>query len=212
MVTSPASFSSGWTKGKTFATYGVLRSGKPLWPYSESQLGFNPEQDGPIVAASTLVSRDGPWKAVWDRFCEAPSRYPHVPQRIRSVEPPKDNLLWYADREGTFEAWPQWNDEQEGLLRNALLDPANKPPHEARAQLLELEAQHSRRRHTVWADIGEAPLALAMEPLSQLARATETGLNAGTIEDVVAGYTRGRMASGRRCLTGHGSSSQPAGY
>lgn len=56
----------------------------------KSQLGFNPENDGPLKAASLLAARKGPWENVWSRFREAPSRYATLPSLIRKTSPPMD--------------------------------------------------------------------------------------------------------------------------
>lgn len=154
----------------------------------QSQWGFNPETEGPIGAATKLASREGPWNAIWDRFREAPSRYPGIPVRIRSAEPPRSTILWLTDDDGRFDGWPQWNDEQEEALRQALLGLETKTREEVRTQLLELERQHGRRRQAVWAQLGDAALAQALEPLSELAAITQIGLDAGTIDDLVTGY------------------------
>ena len=46
------------------------------------------------------------------------------------------------------------------------------PAHEARKKLLEIEERHGRRRSLVWAELGEAPLAYALESLATLAQVT----------------------------------------
>ncbi len=48
----------------------------------KSQLAFNPETDGILEGAARLAVYEGPWKAVWDRYCEAPRRYPGIPDQI----------------------------------------------------------------------------------------------------------------------------------
>lgn len=65
---------------------------------------------------------------------------------------------------------------------------ANIPPHEARAKIKELEKQHGRRRSLVWAELGDAPLACAAEHLATIAEITKSGLAAGSVEDLAAGY------------------------
>jgi len=39
----------------------------------KSQLGFNPREEGVLSGAEKLAIHEGPWKAVWERFCEAPA-------------------------------------------------------------------------------------------------------------------------------------------
>lgn len=151
----------------------------------KSQLGFNPQNEGVLAGAAKLATRQGPWHAVWKRFCEAPKRYPTIPAQIRKFQFPAFDLFTDIDAAG---GWPQWNEAQEGDLRQALKTLGRVASHEARKTILELEKQHGRRRQLVWAELDEAPLALALEPLSILAETAGNGLAAGTPEDLAAGY------------------------
>jgi hypothetical protein len=151
----------------------------------KSQLAFNPQNEGVLAGAAKLASRQGPWLAVWDRFCEAPKRYPSLPAQIRKCQLPAFDLFADIDTAG---GWPQWNEAQEGDLRQALMGLGNVPSHESRKTILELENQHGRRRQLVWAELDEASLVLALEPLSILAETTKNGLAAGTVEDLAARY------------------------
>ena len=45
----------------------------------KSQLAFNPRNEGVLAGATRLANHKGPWLAVWERFCEAPMRYPNIP-------------------------------------------------------------------------------------------------------------------------------------
>ena len=149
----------------------------------KAQFAFNPELDGPLVAATKLATHDGPWQPVWDRFCEAPNRYANIPSRIRQTSMPRDMFM---DKTG----WPQWNQEQEDILRRDLASLGGMPTHEARDQIVVLSPRHSARRDLVWADIGEAPLALALEHLRVVAEVTNDHLASGTIDDLESGYTQ----------------------
>ena len=151
----------------------------------KSQLAFDPQNDGVLVGAAKLADHSGPWQGVWERFCEAPTRYPGIPSQIRKCKTPVFDL--FADTQSAG-GWPQWNEEQEaGLLRD-LLAIAQVPPHEGRKKLLTLEKRHGARRALVWAELGEAPLAQAAEHLAVLAEITTDSLAAGTVEDMAAGY------------------------
>lgn len=152
-----------------------------------SQLGFNPQEQGVLSAASKLATREGPWQGVWERFCEAPQRYPNIPLRIHKCRPPRENMLWLMGGD-TFSGWPQWNDDQEKILHDQLVSLTNETPAEARKILMRLEKEHGYRRSSVWAELGKAPLAMALEHLSILAHITGTGLDAGQIEDLQSGY------------------------
>ena len=151
----------------------------------KSQLAFNPQNDGILTGATRLANHEGPWHAVWERFCEAPMRYSNIPAQIRRCEPPAFDL--FSD-ETTAGGWPQWNDDQENNLRRAFIALAKVPAHKARAKIEALEHQHRGRRALVWAELGEAPMARALKHLSIIAEITKSGLAAGSVDDLAAGY------------------------
>ena len=151
----------------------------------KSQLAFNPQNEGVLAGAAKLAAQEGPWHAVWERFCEAPKRYPNIPSRIRQCAMPPPNLF---ANETTHGGWPQWNDQQEKRLNQELHALKDIPAHGAREKLLELEKSHGRCRSLVWAELGEAPLAVALEHLAVLADVTKTNLAAGTVDDLASGY------------------------
>ncbi|MBF0155355.1 MAG: BREX-1 system phosphatase PglZ type B [Magnetococcales bacterium] len=145
------------------------------------RLGFDPDNDGPLGGAARLAAHEGAWRAVWDRFCEAPKRYPHIPALIRKTTTPR---LLFADLSG----WPQHNDQEERSLRGDLLPLETWTPHKIRQRLQELETRHGGRRAWVWAELGESPLALALSHLLALAEASKTSLASGTVEEMAASY------------------------
>ena len=154
---------------------------------SKSQLAFDPEKEGLLTGAQKLAEHEGPWRPVWDRFCEAPRRYPGLPTRIRQCRAPDDTIFWQTDAE-RYEGWPQWNDDQEKSLRSELSGLANYPAHQARDKIIELEKRHCVRRKMVWAELGHSPLAMALKYLAVLSRTTANTLAAGKPDDLVAGY------------------------
>ena len=153
----------------------------------KSQLAFNPQNEGVLAGSTKLANHEGPWHAVWERYCEAPKRYPNIPAQIRKCRPPSDTIFWHMG-DGSFDGWPQWNDDQEKNLQRDLMALAKAPAHEARAKIKELEKQHGRRRSLVWAELGDAPLACAVEHLATIAEITKSGLAAGSADDLAAGY------------------------
>ena len=161
----------------------------------KSQLGFNPEDEGTISGAAKLAAHEGSWKPVWERFCEAPKRYPNIPTLIREkCKPPKGKLFWHTG-ESPVEGWPQWNEEQENKLRKELELLNNLPPHEARKKIEDLEKQHGSRRSLVWAELGEASLALTLEHLLVLASTTSNPLTVGTLDELAAAYRNSGWAA-----------------
>ena len=151
----------------------------------KSQLAFNPASDGALDGATRLANHEGPWQAVWDRYCEAPERYPTIPERIRMCQPPPFDSPADARTAG---GWPQWNETQEGGLRLNLRALAQVPAHEAREKIKKLERQHGCRRSLVWAELGDAPLANAVKHLATLAEVSQSGFSAGSLDDLATGY------------------------
>lgn len=160
----------------------------------KSTLKFDPEKEGILTGASKLVSQDPAWTPVWDRFTEAPNRYPNIPNRIRGCSPIKD-MAWWNPGKKDFIKWPQWNEDQEKILQEELKTLDKLAPHEARIKIMDLEKDHGARRNLLWAELGEAPLAKVMEPLLVIAKITQKPLAAGSIHDMSTGYQdRGWLA------------------
>lgn len=151
----------------------------------KSNFVFSPEKNGVLTAAEKLAIHDGPWKSVWDRYCEAPSRYLFIPDLIKRCKKPDFGL--FAD-EKTCGGWPQWNEDREGDLRKDLLSLENLPEYEARKKILALEKDHKGRRSLVWAELGMSPYVVALEGLSKIAEITSNSLAAGTENDIADGY------------------------
>jgi len=154
---------------------------------SKTKYGFDPETDGDLVAGERLGLREGPWQAVWRRFAEAPANYPHLPDLLRRAKP--TNLM--GGLFDTTSCWPQDNAAMEKALHGSLADMSNLLPAAARKAIRELERQHAQRREWVWAKIGLAPLAFALQYLAALAEATEISLAGATPEELATSYTAG---------------------
>jgi hypothetical protein len=148
---------------------------------TRSQMGFDPSKEGQLSAAEKLAGHEGPWSPVWQRYMEAPTRYPAIPSLIERC-PPSSDL--FADQSG----WPQLNASKERELQSALKKLANLAPHEARKRVRELDQEHGERRSWVWAQLGQSPLAGAVGELSEVARVCEQSIAVQTIEDMVAIY------------------------
>lgn len=152
-----------------------------------SQLGLDPKTAGVLTGAEKLAGRQGPWCAVWERFCEAPQRYPNIPDTLRKCQMPSFDLLSDISTKG---AWPQWNDSEEDALRQNLLALGTSTDTQARTALKELEKVNSARRTLVWAEMGQAPLARSLKHLAVLAEITRQSLAGGTLDDVESSYTK----------------------
>lgn len=172
--------------GDAFQTTRGANEWKAFVEVCKSQLAFNPQRDGVLAGASKLAMREGPWHAVWERYSEAPKRYPNIPSRIRQCKPPDIGLFESAQER--LVGWPQWNDEQEKALQHDLFALASLPAHEARKRIVELEKRHAHRRELVWADLGDSPLSMALKHLALMAEISKTGLTAGTVDDLQSAY------------------------
>lgn len=149
-----------------------------------STFRLDPQEAGPAAVAEQLGLREtDAWELAWQRFVEAPDQYPGVPEKLRAARPAKDLGLFAKP-----ESWPQDNEAAEETLRRDLLDIRNTQPSEARTRLRSLETEHGRRRTWVWARLGQAPLAMALEHLAALAKHTERALGGGTSIEIGRQY------------------------
>lgn len=147
----------------------------------KNQLQFDPEKKSPSDAARALMEGTGKFQEVWHRFREAPKLYPGVSQLLREYSG-QLKLGFNPERD------PRSNDEAEQRLRKELGEIANLPHEKAIQQVLALEAAHGVRRGWVWAQLGESPLAAALEPLSRLATACSTTLGGATLAAMAEAY------------------------
>ena len=151
----------------------------------EGYYDFHPDKDSPVTVAEKLGHQEGNWSTVWQRFAEAPASYSTVPDRLREAKP--QMTLPLLDRS---ESWPQNNETEEASLRNALLGLSDLDPDAARRKILELEQNHSERRSWVWASLGSAPLAWAVEHLATMARVTERMAWGTSIAEIMDKYAQ----------------------
>lgn len=151
----------------------------------KSQLAFNPQDDGQLSGAEKLAIHEGPWQSIWERYCEAPNRYPNIPANIHKCTMP---LELFANAE-THGGWPQWNESKEKDLRKALSALGDMPSHEARNRITDLDKSHRERRKLVWVELDKSPLALALRPLAILSEITANPLTAGSTKDLATGYS-----------------------
>jgi hypothetical protein len=155
----------------------------------QKEYGFDPQQDGELTGAELLGRKQGNWGKVWERFAEYPRLYSQLPELLRRAKPAAKHL--FEDKS----SWPQKNEEQETALRQNLKAMENQAPYEVAQKLTELEKRHGDRRHWVWAELGQAPLAQALEHITTLAKVTKQPMGGGTPEEMAAWYaTKGWRA------------------
>ena len=147
----------------------------------KADLDFDPEKDGEFAAGELLGRQEGAWEPVWRRFAESPAIYPKIPELLHKAMP--DNL--FAEPRSS---WPQNNAQDEADLRKGLLALENLAPALARAKVTELEKEHGHRRDWVWAKLGKAPLAQALEHLMALADRTSKELGGASVAEMADLY------------------------
>lgn len=174
-LNDPDSLRAEWAETEWATFRGICRD----------EYGFDPEADGPSVAAERLGQQQDRWATVWRRYAEAPLRYPRIADRLRQAAP---QTIDPQDLFTRVESWPQHNERQEDELRTALVALADETPEAAAKRIEALESTHRERRRWVWAELGHAPLALALEHLATLARLTEGTLTGGTAEALAESY------------------------
>ena len=145
----------------------------------QADFGFDPEKDGDLTAAERLGKREGAWHPVWNRFAESPAPYAGVPELLRKAGP--------SDLFAQGSSWPQQNEANENALRDAL-QKLEGPPAAARKKVIELEKKHGERRGWVWAKLGQAPLADALEHLAVLASGASSELGGASIAQMAELY------------------------
>ena len=153
------------------------------------EFGLDPDEDGIQRAADALLHGGGKWDDVWRRFCDAPRLYPGVSTVLRQARP--RDLLGLADHSRR----PGLNEEQEDRLRKELEAALALPHGQACDKVATLEVEHKERRGWVWAQLGESPYAIALEPLGKLAKTAKVPLGGTTAEAMAADYA----AQGWRC-------------
>lgn len=146
----------------------------------KTQFGLDPTKDGLLAAAERLVAGGGAWDQVWHRYEQGPLAFAGLRKTLELVQP-KDIFLSSSPR------LPAHNRDEENDLRAALLRLPALPKSDALQALDKLCDRHASRARSIWAQLGEAPLARAAVHLKVLA----DGIQAGAL-----GYDWATLAMG----------------
>ena len=152
---------------------------------AESDFGFDPVSDGPLVAAEKLARRDGKWAAVAELYRDSYTSFPEVLTLLRTVQPPQMGLFPDMDQ---LAGYPQANEQGEASLRYALSACAAMDAAQARTAILVAEKEHGARRGWLWSRMGQSPLAAALEHLARLAELSAAAPIGSTPAELAAGY------------------------
>ena len=149
---------------------------------AKKDFSFDPDADGVLVAAEKLAKAQGQWAAVSELYRDSFGSFPKIFDLLAQVQPPQRNL--FDGFEGQ-EGYPQANEGGESSLRYALAACGSMMPDQARDEIAKIERDHAVRRAWLWARMGKAPLATAMEYLAKVAAASKQ-LPAGATPDALA--------------------------
>jgi hypothetical protein len=133
---------------------------------AKTDFGFDPVADGVLAAAEKLAKREGKWAAVSELYRDSYTSFPEVLTQLRAVQLP--NLGLFPDME-QLAGYPQANEQGEAKLREALAGCEAMDAAQARSAILAAEKEHGTRRDWLWARMGLAPLAVALQNLARLA-------------------------------------------
>lgn len=151
----------------------------------KTRYGFIPDPNNIKEITEKLGTQRGTWKQVWLHYANAPKKFPEMQDLLRSAKP--DDL-----GKGMFtipaESWPQVNEEKEDQLRKEMIIAAKQQPKEAFEKLKRLHQQHEERRHWVWTELGQAPLAKALQHLVLMTETANENYPSSTIEEVKQYY------------------------
>lgn len=153
-----------WIDG-TFATEADAARFTAFAEIAARDLKFDPRKLSRQDAARRLAMREGRWADVWARF-EGSVGYGTVVEYLGLEDP--GNLFDHTDNR---DAYPKLNAKGEAKLRDELLALADLDVPAARQRIEKLELEHAWRRETVWARRGEAPLALVLAHIVEMADA-----------------------------------------
>ncbi len=149
---------------------------------AKADFGFDPKADGVLVAAEKLAKAEGQWAAVSELYKDSFGSLPKIFDLLAQVQPPQRSL--FDGFEGQ-EGYPQANESGESSLRYALAACGPMMPDQARDEIAKIEREHGVRRNWLWARMGQAPLATALEFLAKVAVASKQ-LPVGATSDALA--------------------------
>ena len=167
--------------GKTASAWAAFRD------IVKREYGVDVDEKGALQkSVERLIKRKSGWSKVWNRLAEAPVQFRPVCERIRAATPEGDLLRGLG--EGDPATNPHDNAIAEKMLEQDLSTLSSMSPSEASKKVVALEERHRGRRDTLWARLGEAPLARALEPLARLAAATEAPVGGDALAAIAAAY------------------------
>lgn len=152
----------------------------------QSRYGFDPINGQLIEVARLLGEQRGNWAPVWQYYANAPRKFPTVAEWLQQALP--DGKPTQNGSTLPAESWPMVNKLAEDDLRAKLLSSAGQSQAAAVDQLANLASEHKHRQRWVWSELGQAPLATAVQHLSQMADVATSPFPATTLDEIQAYY------------------------
>ena len=151
----------------------------------KADFGFNPVNEGALVAAEKLSQAKGAWAAVWELYRDSYTRFPKIADALAKVQPPNKGLF---DGWSELSGYPRANEDAENALRYQLVACGVMPPSRVRQVVADLFAEHECRQGWLWARMGRSPLVNALFWLAKLAEASVHLVTGVTLDQMAQRY------------------------
>jgi hypothetical protein len=152
----------------------------------EATYDFSPDSKNIRAIAEKLGAHRNNWRQVWQYYAAAHRKFPEIKELLRSAKPDDLGLDMFAIPR---ESWPQVNEQEESELREALKKIVGKTPEKALELLRQLAEKHRERLAWIWCEMGESPLAVALQQLLRMSEITLESFPSGSIEQLTNYYT-----------------------
>jgi hypothetical protein len=172
-LSDPVSAESTWTPEQRSAFQGICRD----------EFDFDLRGEGRIGAAEKLVEGGGAWDKVWARYEEGPTNYRGMREALGLVK--AVDLFQNANPR-----LPENNKTAENALRTALTALSGKAEFPATQAIIKLEKEHRPRAGSVWAQLGDAPLAEAISHLGAMITAIKEGFPGSAWDELAEHYLK----------------------
>lgn len=137
----------------------------------KADYGFDPIADGILAAVERLASSEGKWAAVSTLYHDSFRSFPNIYGLLTKLQPPQLGLFPDQDQ---LSGYPQANEQGEVTLRRVLMGCESMGVEDARSAVLAAENEHGIRRSWLWARMGLAQLATALDHLAELAELSKS--------------------------------------
>lgn len=154
-----------WMNGSSVVDSWQTKKQQVFSSYCVNTLHLDPKNSGVERFAEALCERQGPWDAIWDRFCDVAMQLPRLLEVLENIHP-----VGLALEPGNYLSV---NAEDERGLSENLAKLVELAPEDARVQIGVLYERNKTRCDWVWAAIGKSPYLSMLVELHHVATFTE---------------------------------------